>query len=65
MNGICSCPVGYFLIGNTCGLCDIGTVYNSTALKCDKICPDPNGYFQNGRCFCYPPYVVVNKNQCK
>jgi hypothetical protein len=28
------------LINGACGICDIGTTYNSSTLKCDKICTD-------------------------
>ncbi len=64
-NGRCVCPTGFNLIGTTCGLCEVGTIYNASRLSCDKACPDPNGYFQNGRCFCYPPYIVVNETICQ
>ena len=64
-NNKCTCPTGYSLIGTSCGICDMGTIYNESSLKCDKACPDPNGYYQNGRCYCYPPYVVVNMNSCQ
>lgn len=65
LNNKCSCPAGFYLINGACGICDIGTTYNSSTLKCDKICTDINSYYQNGRCFCYPPYIIVNSNQCQ